>query len=309
MPRSPRKPNYASIPIAAPLIADRTSQQDDASYDEDEDEKYTTSPSPPSSPSSNDPERQWSLIRTHQAEEKEIQTLRLRSRLRTKTSLYIARFRRFRWLIDFVLLLVNISLSALLLLGFWKEMDVKNTLQVGGDFGGDGPKFPTKVVRFEADVDRRYVPHVNASGGFFEGETVRAWEGLMGGEAPVVGGKGEVEETSGDGKVMFATAMSEQLRCVFLMAKIYSGVEGAMRDRLPEDYDAQFMHCVEYLRQGIMCSADMAMEPLKEEDDGGKGGNWDGYHVCKDRSHVMPYLEEQIADGIRMVRPIHGGSR
>ena len=59
-------------------------------------------------------------------------------RRRSRTSLFVAEFRRFRWIIDFVLLVVNISLSLVLLRGFNQE-NATSTMQVGSSFDGAGP--------------------------------------------------------------------------------------------------------------------------------------------------------------------------
>jgi hypothetical protein len=87
---------------------------------------------------------------------------------RSASSKVIAEFRRFRWLIDALLLLVNISLS-IMLLGAFRSETSSSSIQVGGDFSGTGPdcKFafsnvdaghrtyarivPTKVVKFAAN--------------------------------------------------------------------------------------------------------------------------------------------------------------
>lgn len=59
-------------------------------------------------------------------------------RRRSRTSLWVAEFRRFRWMIDFVLLIINISLSVVLLRGFNQE-NATSTMQVGSSFDGTGP--------------------------------------------------------------------------------------------------------------------------------------------------------------------------
>jgi hypothetical protein len=99
-----------------------------------------------------------------------------------------------------------------------------------------------------------------------------------------------------------------------MMTRIYASLTSGTIDKLPSDYHSHYLHCVDYLRQGIMCSADLTMEPhdITDADDNGPlDGSWNGYHgktphqphcaslhemansfpVCKDYSHVMPYLE------------------
>ncbi|KAF2646931.1 hypothetical protein P280DRAFT_416657, partial [Massarina eburnea CBS 473.64] len=198
-------------------------------------------------------------------------------------------------MIDTVLLLVNISLSVLLLRGFWQEMDGNGKIQVGGDFGGTGPTFPTKIVKFAAD--ETFVP-VNTTE-FFEPHTLERWNTMM----PAGTGWGDKNPET----TFFTTSMTHQLHCVFMMARIYSALTANMIEKLPSDYHTHYLHCVDYLRQGIQCSADLAMEPHEQtdpDDNGPLDGSWNGHHVCKDYSHVIPYLEEQIHDGVRMVLPI-----
>lgn len=96
-----------------------------------------------------------------------------------------------------------------------------------------------------------------------------------------------------------------------MIARIFSGVTSNRLQDIPEDYNFHFMHCVDYIRQGIMCSADLAVEvhePKDSDDFGPQDGGWSGHHgmlktrfvcgvhadelaVCKDYSKVISYLE------------------
>jgi hypothetical protein len=65
------------------------------------------------------------------------------------------------------------------------------------------------------------------------------------------------------------------------MARIYSGVMSNITHTLPDDYHAHFLHCIDYLRQGIMCSADLTLEAhdaTDSDDLGPLDGGWSGYH-------------------------------
>ena len=109
------------------------------------------------------------------------------------------------------------------------------------------------------------------------------------------------------------------------MAQIYSRLESGAKTSLPAEYQSHYLHCVDYLRQAIMCSGDVAMEahtPGESGDNGPLDGGWSGYHgkrislfgllfhqqagrfllsildrmlrdttVCKDYSQVIHYLE------------------
>jgi hypothetical protein len=97
-----------------------------------------------------------------------------------------------------------------------------------------------------------------------------------------------------------------------MMTRIYASLTTSTTGKLPSDYHSHFLHCVDYLRQGIMCSADLTMEPhdvTDADDNSPLDGSWNGHHgriqrsgilrcdiadkfpVCKNFSHVMPYLE------------------
>jgi hypothetical protein len=62
----------------------------------------------------------------------------------------------------------------------------------------------------------------------------------------------------------FTTSMTHQLHCLFMMSRIYASLTANMPEKLMSDYHSHYLHCVDYLRQGIMCSADMAMEPHEQ---------------------------------------------
>lgn len=66
-----------------------------------------------------------------------------------------------------------------------------------------------------------------------------------------------------------------------MMARIYSNLERNTKEHLPGDYHSHYLHCVDYLRQGIMCSGDLAMEPHDQSDSDDNGpldGSWNGHH-------------------------------
>jgi hypothetical protein len=49
---------------------------------------------------------------------------------------------------------------------------------------------------------------------------------------------------------------------------------------LPEDHHWHMIHCFDYMRQAIMCSADMALEGLETTfpDHNGGSDGWDSKH-------------------------------
>ncbi|KAG7135556.1 Oxidase ustYa like protein [Verticillium longisporum] len=229
-----------------------------------------------------------------------------------------ARWRRHRWIINTGLILFNVVLSMVLL---WKVAGAPSASlrQVGGDIIADRPpNFATKVIKWESDPsfvgggliadrppnfatkvikwesDPSFVPNNTAE--FFEQQTVDKWQSLL-----------PVNAHRGDGETFSTTSMTHQLHCLFMMGRVYAGVTERRTAELPADYHAHFLHCIDYIRQGIMCSGDVALEPHTPEDAddlGAKDGGWNGLHVCKDYGQVLEYLDEQIQEGGRTVLPI-----
>jgi hypothetical protein len=67
----------------------------------------------------------------------------------------------------------------------------------------------------------------------------------------------------------------------FMMGRIFSALSGNISGVLPDDYFTHYMHCVDYLRQAVMCNGDMAMEPhlpTDGPDNGPLDGGWNGMH-------------------------------
>ncbi|KAI1855389.1 hypothetical protein JX266_000254 [Neoarthrinium moseri] len=198
-----------------------------------------------------------------------------------------------RWIISTVLQVVIIGLVGLLLLREQPQTPTGEAPQVGGDFNGKGPTIDTTILKFNADYS--FVP-LNATR-FFDNDVLEQWKTMM----PAGTGWGT------DLSKFSTTSMTHQLHCIFMMARIYAGFSSGSVSSLPTDYNSHYLHCVDYLRQGVMCSADLATEPHKDtdpDDNGPLDGSWAGLHVCKDYGQVTKYLGQQISDGVRVVLPI-----
>ncbi|PMD42849.1 hypothetical protein L207DRAFT_424172 [Hyaloscypha variabilis F] len=243
--------------------------------------------------STDDQEKLLSSNEIHEAsmdDEKQWHSLELDAGRRLKANKFTMAFGSYRWLIDAFLILV---ITGLLLLLHDQSKDSQGSIQVGGDSTGAGPTFPTQAVKFESDMS--FTPKNTSE--FFTDETLDSWKKLM----PAGTRFGSI------GEPFSTTSMTHQLHCVYMMARIFSGIVSNNTQKIPDDYYSHFFHCIDYLRQGIMCSADLALEAhdaMDPDDLGPLDGGWSGIHVCKDYSQVISYLEGQIAEGVRVVLPI-----
>ena len=95
----------------------------------------------------------------------------------------------------------------------------------------------------------------------------------------------------GPNQTVFTTSMTHQLHCLYAVVEVYSGLTS--NTPLPEDHHWHMIHCFDYMRQAIMCSADMSLEGLETTfpDHNGGSDGWDSTHVCRDYSEVRKRLE------------------
>jgi hypothetical protein len=55
-------------------------------------------------------------------------------------------------------------------------------------------------------------------------------------------------------------------RSQYIIGKIFSAVlTNSPELPEPDDYEAHFLHCVDYMRQAAMCAGDLAIEPRGED--------------------------------------------
>ncbi|KAL2066331.1 hypothetical protein VTL71DRAFT_2402 [Oculimacula yallundae] len=196
-----------------------------------------------------------------------------------------------RWFLDIGLLLVIIAL----LLRNQSQDTIPKTSEheVGGDMTGVGPHLGSQITTFH--VNQTFAPYNTSE--FFREEVLVAWNELM----PIGMGFQWVNDTHKyhdlptpivwPNKTVFTTSMTHQLHCLFAIVETYSGLTS--NTTLPEDHHWHMIHCFDYMRQAIMCSADMALEGLETTfpDKNGGSDGWDSKHVCKDYSQVISYLE------------------
>ncbi|KAK0721016.1 hypothetical protein B0H67DRAFT_577952 [Lasiosphaeris hirsuta] len=203
---------------------------------------------------------------------------------------FLFKFSSWRWIVDTSLLVVIIYL---LLRDQSRQQSANQLWEVGGDFTGVAPKFSQKIVKFE--MDQSYAP-TNTSD-FFTDEVLDKWNKLM----PKGMGFVWVNDTQKyhdlptpvdwPDKTVFTTSLTHQLHCLYAVVQTYSGLKANIT--LPDDHHWHMIHCFDYMRQAIMCSADMALEGHETTfpDDNGGSDGWDSKHVCKDYSQVVNYLE------------------
>lgn len=211
----------------------------------------------------------------------------------------LAPFSSGRWLIDTALLLVIIGL---LVKEQYKERRL-NPWQIGGDMTGVAPEIPMKITTFK--MDQSYAP--NDTSKFFTPEVMNKWNDLM----PIGMGFQWVNDTDKyhdlptpiiwPEKTVFTTSVTHQLHCLFTLTQIYSAYHSG--HELPKDSHWHALHCFDYMRQAVMCSADMALEGLETTfpDHNGGSDGWDSKHVCKDWSQVTSYLERVRAYDDRQI--------
>ncbi|KAK8105200.1 hypothetical protein PG999_008559 [Apiospora kogelbergensis] len=189
----------------------------------------------------------------------------------------------FSWLVNLILLMIN-TIGLLYLVHSMsgaQSPDSACPIQVGGDYTHEGPIFLTNVQKWKADPD--FTP-LSATE-FLKPKTQAKWGSLI----PAGSDFGE------DGKVYNTTSVTHQIHCVYIMGKIFSSVLSNSTDiGIPSDYEAHFLHCVDYMRQAAMCAGDVTIEP---RDDNGSPGPvtlenaFNGYH-------------EQVKTGARHILPI-----
>ncbi|CAN9156663.1 unnamed protein product [Alternaria alternata] len=154
-------------------------------------------------------------------------------------------------------------------------------------------RFPTQITKFE--INQTFAPYNTSE--FFKPEVLRAWNELL----PVGMGFQSIPDPENyhdlptpivwPNATVFTTSMTHQLHCLYAVVAVYSGMTSG--HELEEDHHWHMIHCFDYMRQAIMCSADMALEGLETTfpDHNGGSDGWDSKHVCKDPKKVRERLE------------------
>jgi hypothetical protein len=169
----------------------------------------------------------------------------------------------------------------------------------------------TQITKFE--INQTFAPYNTSE--FFKPEVLRAWNELMPSKlssAQSLPNHADLKTTVGMGfqqiddpssyndlptpivwpnATVYTTSMTHQLHCLYAVVAVYSGMKSG--HELEEDHHWHMIHCFDYMRQAIMCSADMSLEGLETTfpDHNGGSDGWDSKHVCKDPKAVRGWLE------------------
>ncbi|KAL4910280.1 hypothetical protein BDW74DRAFT_173736 [Aspergillus multicolor] len=100
----------------------------------------------------------------------------------------------------------------------------------------------------------------------------------------------------------WAFTVYHQIHCLYHIQKAYynlirtpnatDALEGVKESQGP----THVPHCIDYLRQSVMCCADATLEPM---DDNGRTSGWDTEHICRDYGALMRFTEGMRSDDFR----------
>lgn len=214
-----------------------------------------------------------------------------------------------------LLLSILFGLTTVILVG---QLYRQDRYQHTGDINGIAPRFSQKVMAFAPDEKATaMVGHPEKAN-----ETKEYWKTF----APDDFGLLDLEEYTaknfpdmlrpsmqGDYKLV-DTSMAHQLHC---LQSIMEHVSGAMsggghsghpahshndihsHSKRMEDHSWHIGHCFDYIRQGIMCCGDTALEGQAISGAFPKGlqgsDGWGTKHVCKDYGEIKGWIEGRMA--------------
>jgi hypothetical protein len=102
----------------------------------------------------------------------------------------------------------------------------------------------------------------------------------------------------------FTTSVVHQLHCLHTVTDAFYSLVSTPPREVSEDVMFHVPHCFDYLRQAIMCNADLALEGSDPKSKGGPLGSdqgWDAKHICKDYSQVKKHLEDNMAFNVSII--------
>ncbi|KAI2631035.1 hypothetical protein GGR54DRAFT_182458 [Hypoxylon sp. NC1633] len=208
-----------------------------------------------------------------------------------------AAFKEYWWLVDTLLLVVII----VLMLGRPGSQHGKSHYFEGaGDVTGFAPQFSQKITKFAPEYG--FVPENTSE--FFSEETKQKWLNLVPKGLGYLDIKNPqdydnlpVRLRSFPDQFVVTSSMTHQLHCLYAIAEAYSALTSDT-SRVPQETPWHLNHCFDYIRQGIMCCGDVALEGQQTTFPDGFDGSdgWDAKHVCKNYDEVYNYLEKNRAN-------------
>ncbi|KAK3379122.1 hypothetical protein B0T24DRAFT_519859 [Lasiosphaeria ovina] len=203
-----------------------------------------------------------------------------------------------RSLLDTALLLIIVGL--LFERGWHKQKHPSPAFEFTGDITGFAPRLSQQIKSFVPDS--AFIPENGSE--FFTEAVHQKWLGIV----PKGLGYVRMNDTAGYNNLptplkshpnsTFTTSMTHQLHCLHSISRALAAYSSNQLSFLPSDGPWHLSHCLEYLRQSIMCCGDMALEGQQTTFPPGFDGSdgWDAKHVCKDYSQILSHLEDKRAD-------------
>ncbi|KAI0399910.1 hypothetical protein F4802DRAFT_530725 [Xylaria palmicola] len=215
----------------------------------------------------------------------------------SKKALWISAFQANRWIVEIFLVLVIVAL----LLERGRTIRRNHAEHEGNDdITGFVPRFSKQIREFSPDPS--FVPENTSE--FFSEETRQRWLdivprglGYLEIKHPDKYGNLPTNLTMFEDQFVVTTSMTHQLHCLYAIAEAYSALISDT-NRVPQETPWHLTHCFDYIRQGIMCCGDVALEgqqtTFPEGFDGSDG--WDAKHVCKDYDQLLAFLDDNRAN-------------
>ncbi|KAK3986360.1 hypothetical protein QBC44DRAFT_297198 [Cladorrhinum sp. PSN332] len=171
---------------------------------------------------------------------------------------------------------------------------------VTGDITGFAPQVSQQITMFKPDP--MFVPENGSE--FFSEEVRKKWLSIV----PRGLGYVQINDTKLYNNLptplqeypnsTFTTSMTHQLHCLHSIVGVVAAYTSNRLDMLPTEGAWHIAHCFDYIRQGIMCAGDLALEGQQTTfppDFKGSDG-WDAKHVCKDYGQILAHLDGNRAD-------------
>ncbi|KAI8951413.1 hypothetical protein F4801DRAFT_589638 [Xylaria longipes] len=124
-----------------------------------------------------------------------------------------------------------------------------------------------------------------------------AWDSIV----PM--GQGTIRLSDG----FYTLSVMHQLHCLWsIHQSFYTALHADSGEVGMQDFP-HIRHCVDYIRQALMCSADTTLEPVDLVLGGVTG--WNGTHVCRDFGRVKTWAEDHRANNLTGFRQAHDSHR